>query len=225
MHRSLFRYGLAAILTGGAFLLRQWFTGQFGSTATYIFLYPAVLISAVLGGLLPGLLAALVAMLLAATWIFPPIGKLWPLSTGDLLSLGIFAAMTSLVCLLTEIYHRSQRRLQTLEKAQATRESAERFHTLADNMAQLAWMADPSGTRFWFNQRWLDYTGTTLEQMLDQDWQSVHHPDHLQRVLEKIDHCFATGKIWEDTFPLRAKDGSYRWFLPGGPHPQRPGRG
>jgi signal transduction histidine kinase/ActR/RegA family two-component response regulator len=25
--------------------------------------------------------------------------------------------------------------------------------------------------------------------------------------------CFATGSIWEDTFPLRGKDGLYRWFL------------
>jgi light-regulated signal transduction histidine kinase (bacteriophytochrome) len=26
-------------------------------------------------------------------------------------------------------------------------------------------------------------------------------------------HCFETGEIWEDTFPLLGKDGKYRWFL------------
>ena len=39
------------------------------------------------------------------------------------------------------------------------------------------------------------------------------HPDHRQRVMDKIKHCFATGEVWEDTFPLRGRDGKYRLFL------------
>src|SRR5208282_1481929 len=31
--------------------------------------------------------------------------------------------------------------------------------------------------------------------------------------VEKIGRCFATGEVWEDTFPLRGRDGSYRLFL------------
>jgi PAS domain S-box-containing protein len=92
-------------------------------------------------------------------------------------------------------------------------ESEERFRTIAENMSQLAWMADERGWIFWYNQRWYDYTGTTLQQMEGWGWQKVHHPDHMQRVVEKLRHCFATGEVWEDTFPLRGKNGSYRWFL------------
>jgi PAS domain S-box-containing protein len=92
-------------------------------------------------------------------------------------------------------------------------ESEERFRTLAENMSQLAWMADEAGWIFWYNQRWYDYTGTTLQQMEGWGWQKVHHPDHMQRVMEKIRHSFAMGEVWEDTFPLRGKDGTYRWFL------------
>jgi signal transduction histidine kinase len=44
-------------------------------------------------------------------------------------------------------------------------------------------------------------------------WRKVHHPDHLRRVVEKIRRSFETGEIWEDLFPLRGKDGQYRWFL------------
>jgi light-regulated signal transduction histidine kinase (bacteriophytochrome) len=44
-------------------------------------------------------------------------------------------------------------------------------------------------------------------------WQNVHHPRHVERVVAHIKHCFETGKTWEDTFPLRGKDGTYRWFL------------
>ena len=44
-------------------------------------------------------------------------------------------------------------------------------------------------------------------------WKSVHHPDHVDRVVERIQHSFDTGTPWEDTFPLRGADGNFRWFL------------
>ncbi len=92
-------------------------------------------------------------------------------------------------------------------------ESEEHFRTLADNMSQFAWMADQQGWTFWYNQRWYDYTGTTLEEMKGWGWQKVHHPEHIKRVMEKVKRCFQSGEVWEDTFPLRGKDGNYRWFL------------
>lgn len=93
------------------------------------------------------------------------------------------------------------------------RESEERFRTLADNISQFAWMADENGWVFWYNQRWYDYTGTTLEQMQGWGWTMVHHPDHVERVVKRIQHSWDTGEVWEDEFPLRGRDGSYRWFL------------
>lgn len=48
--------------------------------------------------------------------------------------------------------------------------SEELFRTLADNISQLAWMADPNGSIFWFNQRWYEFTGTTLDEMQGWGW-------------------------------------------------------
>lgn len=93
------------------------------------------------------------------------------------------------------------------------RDSEERFRNLADHMAQFAWMADSKGWLFWYNQRWFDYTGTTLEEMEGWGWQKVHHPDHVERVVKRLRHSWETGEPWEDTFPLRGRDGGYRWFL------------
>ncbi|WP_155890876.1 ATP-binding protein [Desulfuromonas sp. TF] len=100
-----------------------------------------------------------------------------------------------------------------LSRAEALRQSEEMFRTLADNISQFAWMADETGGIFWYNKRWYDYTGTDLEQMKGWGWRKVLHPDHIQGVVEKISHCFETGDVWEDTFPLRGTDGTYRWFL------------
>ncbi len=104
--------------------------------------------------------------------------------------------------------------ISALKQAEQTlRESEQRFRTLANNISQLAWMADEKGSTFWYNERWYDYTDTTPEEMQGWGWQKVLHPDHVQRVVGKIRRCFETGEAWEDTFPLRGKDGEYRWYL------------
>jgi PAS domain S-box-containing protein len=95
----------------------------------------------------------------------------------------------------------------------AMRESEERLRLLADHVSQFVWIADGMGSMLWFNQRWYDYTGSTLEEMEAWGWQSVHHPDHIESVTKRIQHSFDTGLPWEDTFPLRGRDGQYRWFL------------
>jgi PAS domain S-box-containing protein len=91
--------------------------------------------------------------------------------------------------------------------------SEELFRTLADNISQLAWMADSKGSIFWFNRRWYEFTGTTLDEVQGWGWTKVHHPDHVHRVLDRIRHAWETGEAWEDTFPLRGRDGQFRSFL------------
>jgi len=93
------------------------------------------------------------------------------------------------------------------------RESESRFRALADNITQLAWMTDETGWIFWYNKRWFDYTGTMLEDMQGWGWTAVHHADHVQRVVESFSQSLASGEEWEDVFPLRSKDGQFRWFL------------
>jgi PAS domain S-box-containing protein len=96
---------------------------------------------------------------------------------------------------------------------QALRDREEQFRALADNMSQFAWMADAQGWIYWYNRRWYDYTGTDFQQMQGWGWKSVHHPEHVDRVVTRIQHSWDSGEPWEDTFPLRGRDGQYRWFL------------
>jgi PAS domain S-box-containing protein len=108
----------------------------------------------------------------------------------------------------------SMRDITGQKKAEdALRENEERFRALADNISQLAWMTDESGFIFWYNKRWYDYTGTTPEEMEGWGWKTVHHPDHIDRVMENWTGALKKGKSWEDIFPLKSKDGEYGWFL------------
>ncbi|MDP4003416.1 response regulator [Methylobacterium sp. NEAU K] len=87
------------------------------------------------------------------------------------------------------------------------------YRNLAETLPQLAWIAEADGTIVWYNRRWYDYTGTTLEEMHGWGWRKVHHPDHVEAATERFRAAIALGQSWEDTFPLRGRDGIYRWFL------------
>ncbi|MGZ4789375.1 MAG: response regulator [Terriglobales bacterium] len=77
------------------------------------------------------------------------------------------------VTVFAELYRKSQqlerlnRELEqrVLERTEELRESEAQFRSLANSIPQLVWMADGKGDVFWYNQRWYDYTGTTLEDM------------------------------------------------------------
>ena len=165
----------------------------------------------------------------------------WPAFTAEVLSLGLRGCFTTPIVSLSPdlrmlgtfaIYYREpgdpdpqdQQLVDLVTRTvalaidrkqveQALFESEERFRTLADNMSQFAWTADANGWIYWYNRRWYDYTGTTPEEMQGWGWKSVHHPDHVDRVVERIQRSWDTGDPWEDTFPLRGKDGEYHWFL------------
>ena len=95
----------------------------------------------------------------------------------------------------------------------ALAESESKFRQLANTIPQLAWMADPSGWVFWYNDRWYEYTGTTPRDMEGWGWQSVHDPQELPRVLEGWKRSIETGERFDMTFPLKGADGTFRPFL------------
>ncbi|HUR44834.1 MAG TPA: PAS domain-containing protein, partial [Candidatus Saccharimonadales bacterium] len=96
---------------------------------------------------------------------------------------------------------------------EAIEESERQLRVLADSIPQLAWMANADGYRIWFNKRWFEYTGKTLAQCKGWGWQSVHDSDMLPKLLTAWNASIEMGQPFEMEFPLRAADGSFRWFL------------
>jgi len=131
------------------------------------------------------------------------------------------AVLRAKVSVFAEL-HRKTRQLETLnreleqrvsERTEELRESETQFRTLANSIPQMAWMANPDGSLFWYNQRWYEYTGSTPEDSREAMWRKAHHPDHLDRVLKSMKRSWLTGEPWEDTSPMRGHDGQYRWYL------------
>lgn len=109
--------------------------------------------------------------------------------------------------------HRVWTAVEKKRAFQALTKSEAQFRAVTNMMTQFAWMADANGYIYWYSNRWYDYTGTTFAEMAGWGWTKVHHPDHVARVITRIQHSWDTGENWEDTFPLRSKTGEYRWFL------------
>lgn len=97
--------------------------------------------------------------------------------------------------------------------ADALRSREAEFRALANSIPTLAWMANPDGWIFWYNDRWYEYTGTGPADMEGWGWQRVHHPDALPEVLDEWTRSIRTGEPFEMTFPLLGADGSFRPFL------------
>ncbi len=93
------------------------------------------------------------------------------------------------------------------------RASEMRLRQLANNIPQLAWIADAQGSVEWYNDRWYDYTGTTPDEMQGWGWQGVMDARVLPEILEKWRHSVATGESFQMTFPMRSRDGEYRPFF------------
>ena len=95
---------------------------------------------------------------------------------------------------------------QKQTEAQLRLQEAE-FRLLANSISQLCWMAHGDGDIYWYNQRWYDYTGTTLDQMQDSGWRKVHHPEVLPEVLEGWHRSIDSGERFEMVSPPPGRRG------------------
>ncbi len=170
----------------------------------FITFLPAVVIASLLGGTRSGLTTAVCGALLAWYLVAPPPLPFAGESRSFLVGLAVYLLSTGLIAAMGG---------RTLAARDDARRAEERFRMLADNMAQLAWIAEPDGSLGWYNRRWFEFTGSTLDEMRGWGWQKVVHPDDLPRVMVSVREHLARGDVWEDTFRLVRADGSWGWFL------------
>jgi len=99
------------------------------------------------------------------------------------------------------------------EKIQAlSRQKEDHLRLVIDTIPTMAWSILPDGTLDFVNQRWLEYTGLSLEEALEEVNHTVH-PEDLPSVMEKWVVDMAAGEPCEYELRLRRADGAFRWFL------------
>ena len=93
------------------------------------------------------------------------------------------------------------------------RRSEARFRAQADAMPQMVWATDARGNHLYYNRRWYDYTGQTVEQSLGFGFALALHPDDRERTLELWRRAWEGGGAYEIEYRIRRQDGAYRWFV------------
>ena len=109
--------------------------------------------------------------------------------------------------LLKEIAERKQ-------AEEALRQSESELRDLIENVPGMVFIALPGPSNVFVSRGWREFTGLSAEETKGLGWQSVVHPQDLERHMEKWRVCWATGELFEDETRFRGSaDGEYRCFL------------
>jgi PAS domain S-box-containing protein len=105
--------------------------------------------------------------------------------------------------------------LDTTERKRAEEklgESERRFRLLAESIPHHVWSFRPDGSVGYWNQRLIDYTGSTEEELRSGGWATLH-PDDVDRVKVAWEKAWAQGTQYEMEQRVRGRDGRYRRFV------------
>ncbi len=96
---------------------------------------------------------------------------------------------------------------------QALRESEQRLRVMTEATPVLVWMAGTDKLCNYFNKRWLEFTGRTLEQEIGNGWAENVHPEDFDRCVQTYVSCFDARRPFEMEYRLLHRSGQYRWIL------------
>jgi PAS domain S-box-containing protein len=84
---------------------------------------------------------------------------------------------------------------------------------LVDSIPALIHTARPDGYLDYFNKRWLEYLGVTLDKVPGWNWTVFVHPEEVGGILTKWRDCLTTGEIFQYETRVRRANGEYRWMF------------
>jgi len=96
---------------------------------------------------------------------------------------------------------------------QALKQAEDRLRLILDTTPAMLASSLPNGYHDYFNRRWLDYVGRSLEDLQGSGWKSTLHPEEAEQLLNKWRASLASGEPFSHEAPMRRADGVYRWML------------
>jgi PAS domain S-box-containing protein len=115
---------------------------------------------------------------------------------------------------------RQSRSNQPLKRAEAStqtpgdpRTSEFQLERVIDALPGFVWSALPDGDVEFCNQRWLDYTGKSLDEVRGEELAAAIHPQDKSDFVEKWRAASTHGESFQAEARMRRADGCYRWFL------------
>ena len=92
-------------------------------------------------------------------------------------------------------------------------ESEKRFRNMADAAPVMIWVSGTDKLCTFFNQGWLNFTGSTIQDAVGYGWTTKVHPDDREHCRESYCSAFDARRGYQKECRLRRADGEYRWVL------------
>ena len=82
-----------------------------------------------------------------------------------------------------------------------------------DAVPHHVWTTDSTGTQItWYNRRWQEYSGLSLEEALADSGSSIVHADDAPALAAALTLGLEQQRPFDADVRLRSKDGEYCWF-------------
>ena len=111
-HSALMRYGFAVLAVSAATLLRFLLSPLLGDSVPYITYFLAITVTGWIGGGRPALFALILSAAAASFFFFPPLYRFSISGMANVVGLGVFTAMGTLIALTCEAMKQAQRRAE-----------------------------------------------------------------------------------------------------------------
>jgi PAS domain S-box-containing protein len=95
----------------------------------------------------------------------------------------------------------------------AVAESEVKFRSMTDLMPVKVSYADVDGKTNYFNERWIDYTGLNLEELVTFNWDKIVHPDDKKKADKNWKNALKNGTNFEMELRILDKNQHYHWHL------------
>ncbi len=93
------------------------------------------------------------------------------------------------------------------------KQAEDRLRLVVDTTPALLYSARPDGDLDFFNQRWLEYLGLPLDDVIGWRWTAAVHPEDVDGLVGKWRSSLVTGEPYEAEARVRRADGEYRRLL------------